>query len=266
MILRLYYIQISQHSELKAQVLKQRGEEISLYPDRGIIYDRNLIPLTNREIIPTAFVYKDNLLEDKELMNFIIENSEFDEKQLKEYIKDKNSIVAIPLNWEIESPDRSKMFIANRIVRYGKNNILTHVIGYINKAENRGEAGIEKVYDEILKDGEKHFLYLEVDRGKNKTLNGEYMVSQDKNIMDPKAVKLTVDYHIQKIVEEVLDEKGIQGAVIVAHVESGEIRAMASRPNFSQYEIDEYLKREDMALYNKAIQVANPPQVLFLKL
>ncbi len=120
MILRLYYIQISQHSELKAQVLKQRGEEISLYPDRGIIYDRNLIPLTNREIIPTAFVYKDNLLEDKELMNFIIENSEFDEKQLKEYIKDKNSIVAIPLNWEIESPDRSKMFIANRIVRYGK--------------------------------------------------------------------------------------------------------------------------------------------------
>lgn len=263
LILRLYYIQITQHSELKAQVLKQRGEEISLYPDRGIIYDRNLIPLTNREIIPTAFVYKDNLLEDKELMNFIIENSEFDEKQLKEYIKDKNSIVAIPLNWEIESPDRSKMFIANRIVRYGKNNILTHVIGYINKAENRGEAGIEKVYDEILKDGEKHFLYLEVDRGKNKTLNGEYMVSQDKNIMDPKAVKLTVDYHIQKIVEEVLDEKGIQGAVIVAHVESGEIRAMASRPNFSQYEIDEYLKREDMALYNKAIQVANPPGSLF---
>ena len=38
---------------------------------------------------------------------------------------------------------------------------------------------------------------------------------------------------------------------------------MASRPNFNQEDIDEYLNREDMVLYNKAVQVAYPPGSLF---
>ena len=40
-------------------------------------------------------------------------------------------------------------------------------------------------------------------------------------------------------------------------------RALASRPNFNQEDIDEYLNRDDMALYNKAVQVAYPPGSLF---
>ncbi len=43
----------------------------------------------------------------------------------------------------------------------------------------------------------------------------------------------------------------------------GDILGMASRPNFNPEDIDEYLKGEDMALYNKAIQVAYPPGSLF---
>ena len=42
---RLYWIQVKNHNLLKVQALKQRGKEISLYPNRGIIYDKNLIPL-----------------------------------------------------------------------------------------------------------------------------------------------------------------------------------------------------------------------------
>ncbi len=263
LILRLVYIQIGEHEKLKIQALKQRSQEISLYPNRGIIYDRNLIPLTNRETVPTAFFYKDSILEDDKLKKFIIENSGFNERQLEKYIQNKNSIIEIPLNLEVASPNKEKIFIANKTIRYGKDNMLAHVIGYINKAENRGEAGIEKAYDEILRDSDSYSLYLEVDKAKKTILNGEYEVSQNKNTMDPKAVKLTIDYHIQKIVENVLDENKIKGAVIVADVESGDIRAMASRPNFNPNEMDEYLNREDMVLYNKAIQVANPPGSLF---
>src|SRR5690606_269814 len=89
LILRLAYIQIGEHEKLKIQALKQRSHEISLYPNRGIIYDRNLIPLTNREVIPTAFFYKNSILEDEKLKQFIIDNSEFDKKQLERYIQNK---------------------------------------------------------------------------------------------------------------------------------------------------------------------------------
>ena len=60
-----------------------------------------------------------------------------------------------------------------------------------------------------------------------------------------------------------MDENKIKGAVIVAEVESGDIVAMASRPNFDQDNIDAYLYKDNMELYNKAIQVSYPPGSLF---
>ena len=52
------------------------------------------------------------------------------------------------------------MLLSEKTLRYSNENILSHVIGYINKSENRGETGIEKVYDEILKNSNKGNLYL----------------------------------------------------------------------------------------------------------
>lgn len=260
---RLYWLQIVNHDSLKSQVLKQRGKEISLSPNRGIIYDKNLIPLTNRERITNVFVFRNSIVNDKSIRNFIIKNTTFNEKELDEYIKDKGTIVHIPLKFNIQSISNKNMFVADKILRYGNKNILSHVIGYINKSENRGKTGIEKVYDEILRNEEDNSLYIEVDEKKNIILGKEYNVSKKTNSMDPNGVKLTIDYHIQKIVENILDEDKKNGAVIITDVETGDIVAMASRPNFDQDDIDKYLDREDMALYNKGIQVAYPPGSLF---
>ncbi|MFA7412659.1 MAG: penicillin-binding transpeptidase domain-containing protein, partial [Tissierellaceae bacterium] len=54
-----------------------------------------------------------------------------------------------------------------------------------------------------------------------------------------------------------------KGAVIVTDIESGEILALASRPNFNQKNITAYLDKDDMALYNKAVQVSYPPGSIF---
>lgn len=260
---RLYWIQIKNHHSLKVQALKQRGKEISLYPNRGIIYDKNLIPLTNREKINTMFVSKKYIENNPNFKKFIIGNSQLNENELNNYIKSRGAIIDIPLKSTVAGINSKEILITDRVLRYGKRNILSHVIGYINKSENRGEAGIEKVYDEVLKDGENHSLYIELDNKENIILGGEYIVSQKTNPANPGGVKLTIDYHIQKSVEKILDKEEKNGGVIVAEVETGDIVAMASRPNFNQEDIDEYLNREDMVLYNKAIQVAYPPGSLF---
>lgn len=67
-------------------------------------------------------------------------------------------------------------------------------------------------------------LFIELDEKKNIFLSSNYTVSKKNSAMEPKGVKLTVDYHIQKIVEEILDERKVNGAVIVADVKTGEIR------------------------------------------
>ena len=263
LVVRLYWIQIVNHESLRAEALKQRGQEIRLSPNRGIIYDRNLIPLTNRKKVITGFFFKKDIESDSTLREAIIKSSHMDDSQLDEHIKSKGTIVDIPLISNLLDIDERKFFTANRIERYDDINMLSHVIGHINRSENKGEAGIEKVYDEILKNEGDHSVYIDLDERRRIFTKEEYLVNRDIDPRRPNGVKLTVDYYIQKEVERILDRRGIKGSAIVADVKTGDILAMASRPNFDQDNIERYLNREDMALYNKAVQVGYPPGSLF---
>ncbi len=261
---RLYYLQIYNNKDLKNQSLKQRGSEINLYPKRGIVYDKNLIPLTNRERVTTLVIPKDKLLKDKELLNEVKKNTILSLVTFNEILNSNSKLIQIPLKQKMSIENgNNDMFMVDITNRYSQDNLLSHVLGYVNKSENRGEAGIEKVYDDLLKEGEKKSLFIEFDKGRKIILGGAYSVENNPDPKNPGGVKLTIDYPIQKIVETTLDENRERGSVIVADIKTGDILAMASRPNFNQEDIEGYLRGDDMALYNKAIQVAYPPGSLF---
>ena len=85
------------------------------------------------------------------MKSFILENSSLYEKDLEEYLNRKDKIIEIPLDSSINDFTNNKdMLITEKTLRYNGNNLLSHVIGYVNKSENRGESGIERLYDEIL--------------------------------------------------------------------------------------------------------------------
>ena len=260
---RLYFIQIYNSEELKLESLKQRSIEVSLNSNRGPIYDRNLIPLTNREKTKTIVGQRDAIVNNKDLLETIRKNTALSYWELYEVLNSNNKIIQIPLIRDIELPNINNIFVIDKINRYSEDNLLSHVIGYINRAENRGEAGIEKVYDEFLKNTDKESLFIEYDKNRSLILGGSYYVDSSTKPEEPSGVKLTIDYRIQKIVENILDEVNEKGAVVVADMESGEILALASRPSFNQKNIEDYLNRKDMSLYNKAIQVSYPPGSIF---
>lgn len=260
---RLYFIQIYNNEKLTLESLKQRSVEVSLSSSRGPIYDRNLIPLTNRERIKTLIGQRDIIINNKDLLELIINNTSLSKRELQDILNTNNKLVKIPLNKDIDIPDMNNIFIMDIINRYSKDSILSHVIGYINRAENRGETGIEKVYDEFLRNSDKEYFFVEYDKNRSLILGGSYYVDNTITSEEPAGVKLTIDYRIQKIVEEILDQVDENGAVVVADIESGEILALASRPSFNQENIEDYLNRTDMSLYNKAIQVSYPPGSIF---
>jgi cell division protein FtsI/penicillin-binding protein 2 len=70
-------------------------------------------------------------------------------------------------------------------------------------------------------------------------------------------VKLTLDYHVQRIVEEAMEKAGISGAVVVEDVVTGDILAMASKPDFDQNAVEKYLDSSDKELFNKATAAYN---------
>lgn len=262
--LRLYYLQIHQNSVYSSLALKQRSKEISLFPKRGMIYDRNLLPLTNSDTRKMMIVPTDLIKDNKYLYDLLLKNTSLNYNEFFNALSTSDYILQIPVTNEFHIENKpNNIFFTEVVNRYDKNNLLSHVIGYINKSENTGEYGIEKVFDEYLSKNDEKSLIIEYDKSRTIILDGAEYVNEITDPNNPAAVKLTIDKNIQTIVENTMDEKKVNGAIIVAEIESGNILAMASRPNFNQDEVHEYLKSDDMTLYNKATQVAYPPGSIF---
>ncbi|UKI35539.1 MAG: hypothetical protein L6V93_15520 [Clostridiales bacterium] len=72
-----------------------------------------------------------------------------------------------------------------------------------------------------------------------------------------KGIQLTLDYHIQKSAENALDKCGKNGAAVVLDVESFDVLAMASRPDFDQNNVEKYIKNGGTELINRAVSEDN---------
>ena len=260
---RLYYVQVYQNPKYSQLALKQRSKEISLYPKRGIIYDKNGVPLTNIEKTPTIIIQKKEMQENKNIYAQVQKNTTLSYKEFNSLINSDNYILQIPIKERFAIEEGQNIYFVDMTNRYGKSNPLSHVIGYINKSENSGESGIEKVYDEFLKESEEKSFVIEYDKSRTIILDGAEYVNEITDPNNPAGVKLTIDSKVQTAVEKIMDRENIKGAIVVAEVQTGKILSLASRPNFNQDEIEKYLNNDDMALYNKAIQVGYPPGSVF---
>ncbi|MTI48956.1 MAG: hypothetical protein FH761_14020 [Firmicutes bacterium] len=264
---RLFWVSFIKGDEYSQAASSQRQKEVRLSMPRGMIYDRNLIPLTNREKQPTLFIfYKEIARENENLLEYIKENANMTEDEVASVFDKSSGVIEIPL--KEDSPPLEEnvngVLMASKVERYHKDNLLSHVIGYVHRSEYTGESGIELAYENILKMDDENGLVSFIVDGKERPIPGMGVTQVIKdNSGVGNSVQLTVDYHIQKIVEEAMDSEGRNGAVVVAEVDTGDIVAMASRPNLNQDDVSEHEDSTEMDLYNKAIRVSYPPGSIF---
>ena len=179
---------------------------------------------------------------------------------------------------------------------YGYKTLASHIVGYIgrvgqeeyNASKNTdnpyknddfiGRTGIESMFEEYLrgKDGKE-----EIEMSVDGTVTGS-SVTQDA--IQGSTVVLTIDAKLQKVAEDSL-KKNIEkikkggfgkkynaegGSVVVLDVKTGEVRAMASYPNYDPnvwvggISTEEYNKiKKQNALFNKAISGSYEPGSVF---
>ena len=179
---------------------------------------------------------------------------------------------------------------------YGYGNLASHILGYIgrigqdeyNSSKNSdnpyknddyvGRTGIESMFESYLrgKDGKE-----EIEMSVDGTVTGS-SVTQDA--IQGSSVVLTIDAKLQKVAEEALKhniekiKKGgfgkrynaEGGSVVVLDVKTGEVRAMASYPDYNPNDwvggisSEDYKKiRNNNALFNKSISGAYEPGSVF---
>ncbi|MBQ8783169.1 MAG: penicillin-binding protein 2 [Clostridia bacterium] len=139
-----------------------------------------------------------------------------------------------------------------KFVRYGDNPTAVHLVGYVN-SDGNGVSGIERCFDSYMKTDISLFAGFLCD------VNGDFVsgaeIKTDTFYNNHKGgVYLTVDSVIQSVAQEELRASSIKkGAVLVCDTQTGEIRALASVPEFDPKNVGDFLDDKNSPLTNRAL-------------
>lgn len=233
----------STEKEYSAAAKNNSVKTIEIASSRGKIYDRNLNLLVDREnrlfaaIVP-SLKSADTL---KEILG---------EERSKKVLESGKPFVGV-VTKETQNEDVKTFKVP---VRYDKDSLARHLVGYLDKQTGNGLSGIEKGYNSFLKENSGRLsVSFQVDALGN-VIYGMKKAINDENFNSNAGVVLTLSSKAQKVAEDALKNSNIKsGCAVVMHVNSGEIYALACVPNFEQDKVSKSLKNENSPLLNKAL-------------
>ena len=293
---RYFILQIVENEKYEAKAGNNSLRKIILNAPRGIIYDRNYVPLVDNKplyeikVIPQDF-NKNNfnfkLLEShtgiaRKKINQVIDSSRkvmggrFKPMLLKRHI-DFNTKAIL----EESKLDLKGLYFSELPARiYTSSCNMSHVLGYLRQIDQKnldnsnyhsndiiGFSGVERKYEKQLR-GSYGVDYLLVDRlgvvqGKHETENKFDPIQGDDLV-------LSIDSRIQSLIEESTEK--FKGAAIVMNPDNGEIIALASFPDYDlnsfvgPIPIKDWKKLasdKNKPFTNRATQLTYPPGSIF---
>lgn len=269
-LLRVFYLQIIDGTALAVEGLVSRINEVPIDVARGDILDCHGIPMTNNAkhfsivIFPRQILdVNQTILNLSEVMGHNVSIKIYEAYKNKVPVKIESNVDAATAQ-KINATGLSGIVAVEEKMRYGSSSLAAHIIGYINSADNKGVSGIEKMYDDVLRGNHPEYLAAMIDAGQQIIPGLGYKRLNLAEGNDPKNIVLTIDSRIQKVVEDNMDKYIEKGAVVVMKPHTGEIVAMASRPNFDANNLNQYLKQNSAPLLNRAITAYQPGSVFKL--
>ncbi len=241
-IFRVFYIQIFQYKKLNSLATSLWSRELPITADRGEIRDRNGKVLATN-ITTTSLVVIPNQIKNKEeVARKLADILGVDYQEMYRHISKKTSIERVhpegrQLSYEIAEKINNLGYDGVYLVKESKRyypygNVLSHVLGYVG-IDNQGLSGIELNYDEYLTGENGAIKYFSDGKGNRLALSEIYEEPQNGINVD-----LTIDIDLQLSIENELDNviskyNPEQALILAMNPNSGEILAMASRPNFN---------------------------------
>lgn len=240
---RLIDLQVGGHEKFLKLAVEKHGFKQPIFAQRGAIYDRHgealAVNVPVRTVTADGTRIKDPVAVAHIAAPFLgIKEADLAAKlsTKRPYVVIQNGVSELDATAMVKALEAAKLqglYLqegAQRIYPNGK--MLCHVLGFIDRS-GHGIDGVEKIFDQALA-GHNGYRHVEHDR------RGVEIVlyrGQEEAAENGKNITLTIDMGIQAIVEKELDNvmttyHPAGATAIVVDPITGEVLAMASRPNY----------------------------------
>ena len=267
LIFRLGWLQIIKGQELQKKALLQWTKEIPVEPKRGTIFDRHGKELAISASADTIVAYPPEIKDAEATAKALSEILDLDEEHILELITKKKSSVYIKRKVEDEQSKKIRElglagigFTQESKRYYPDRNLASHILGFVG-VDSQGLAGIEYHYDKYVK-GYPGRIVSETDAMSRELPFGAQHFIPPKDGFN---LTLTIDKVIQHFTVKELEKavnlhKAKRGTALVMNPRTGEILALANKPDFDP---NEYINYPSDAWKNSAISDTYEPGSTF---
>ena len=263
--IKAFKVQIWDRERLMARARSQALREATVYPKRGVIYDRNGNPLALNIQTYSIFTIPRNGKHELSYRKLAKIVKGITYRSIKKKIRNRSRYTwlarKVSLTEEqVKDIRKLKGIYIDAVPKrfYPNNELASQILGFVG-IDNVGLSGIEYRFDEQLKGKPQRIKYIKDAKGR--------AVKFESNGISKKAkeIYLSIDKDLQAFAERALKDavvqhKAIKGGVGVMDVESGEILAMANYPTFDPNKLKE--SRESDRKLSFVLEPFEPGSVL----
>ena len=240
-IAKVFYIQVFQYQKLNSLASSLWSRNLPITADRGLILDRNGKVLASNITTTSLYLVPNQIKNKEEVARNLATILDVSYEEMYKHVSKKTSIervhpegrqLSFEIADEINKLNYDGVYLLKESKRYYPyGNLLSHVLGYVG-IDNQGLSGLELEYDDILTGSSGAIKYYSDALGNKLEIAEEYVEPTNGNNLT-----LTIDLDLQIAVERELDNA--QAKYDPEHIlavamdpNTGEILAMASRPNY----------------------------------
>ncbi|WP_186576488.1 peptidoglycan D,D-transpeptidase FtsI family protein [Aquibacillus kalidii] len=242
---------------LLAESVEQRSSEMVLSTGRGVLLDRNNIPLNNdikkdvvlfpflqsislpkditSELTDLSYNWKQKLKNEKEPVYL----SELIGKEVDDALYNTLKEAAIPGMVAVQRTESEDPKIATHLQGLVRSNPEQFNKRYEGDSKQRktqplGISGIEKTFDPFLLSEKEEKLMYHVDAKGNPLLGLDLRYTGAQDAFYPLKIQTTIDSQAQKMVEKVFEKYKVEkGGLVLLDIDSREVLSLVSKPNIN---------------------------------